>query len=53
MAITPEVYRLLKQANSARFEILRDLLAQVGIDSTAGSVPSMTACHLLTESDVC
>ena len=53
MAITPEVYRLLKQANSARFEILRDLLAQVGIDSTAGSVPQMTACRLLTESDVC
>ena len=49
MAITPEVYSLLKQANPARFEILRHLLAQVGIDSTAAPMPAMTACRLLTD----
>ena len=52
MAITPEVFRALKQASEKQIEIMRDILKSVGLDTSAGELPKETPCFLFTKSQV-
>ena len=52
MAITPEVFRALKQASEKQIEIMRDILKSVGLDTSAGELPKETPCFLFTKSKV-
>jgi len=50
LAVTPEVFNEIKKSNSARFEILSDMLTSLGIDCNRGTPPTLTPAVLLATS---
>ncbi|KAH9508968.1 hypothetical protein Btru_048417 [Bulinus truncatus] len=47
-ATDSETFALLKQSNTERLSVFRELLTCVGIDTSPGKIPSLTPCLLLT-----
>jgi len=52
MAISNEVFMMLKRSNNSRFQALTNLLSHIGLDCTTSEELSLTAVHLLTNSEV-
>ena len=52
MAISNEVFMMLKRSNNLRFETLTSLFKRIGVDCYKSEIPSLTAIHLLTNSEV-
>ena len=52
LSINPDIYSALKQATPTRLDVLRDILAQLSIDSSCGTLPKPSHCVLWSNSDV-
>ena len=52
MAISIDIFAILKQSNAHRFEILRSLFRRLGIDCDQPDLPAVTPIILLTNSSV-
>ena len=52
MAISNEVFRMLKRSNALRFKVLSSLFTRVGLNCSKSDVPALTVIHLLTKSKV-
>jgi len=46
MAISPEIFTLLKKANPGRFEVLTDLFVHLGVDCQPQALPSLTPAFI-------
>ncbi|WAR09207.1 BPL1-like protein, partial [Mya arenaria] len=51
LGVTPEIFNTLKKSNSDRFEILTDLLTNLGIDCNTRAMPVQTPAVLLATSE--
>lgn len=52
MAIRPEVFTQLKQANPLRFSILKDWLERLGLDCSDAASHSLTPIYLQSSAPV-
>jgi hypothetical protein len=52
MAISNEVFTMLKRSNASRFQVLTSLFTRLGVDCTKSEQPSLSAIHLMAKSEV-
>ena len=52
MGVTPEMFNALKKSNSARFEILGQLLTTLGLECNTTSPPVLTPAVLVAREEV-
>ena len=52
MAISPEIFAALKQANPNRCAILRDMLSSLGLDTENAAVGKLAPASLFATSEV-
>ena len=52
MAISPEIFSALKQANPVRYDILRHLFCSVGVDTEPEPLPDFTPAYMIAHKQV-
>ena len=52
MAVSPQAFQTLKEANENRFEVLKDLMTLSGFDCNSKKVPELTAGYLIAKNQV-